>query len=383
MSSLGVGRTGIAIIYIMIAIPIVLAFCSLAVDFARVRLAKSQMRHAAMAAALYGVTGLSNSTYVTKAQSAAASNTVNGASFSCSAADILSGTWSAGAGFTSGGSNPNTLQISAHLTGTSGIPLIFAPVVGQSYCNVTSTVVAVTTTNPPGGFVGYNGVDFKNNTFWASYNSSVTTSPSHSNYNNNGMIGTNSTIAGKNNNSLYGDTYLGPSASVSGITVSRSNLSQASNLVLPTMPTWAPGTNPNSTPTAYTVGSNTTLPAGTYWFTSLTLNANLTFSGASTVYVNGNIVTNGDLTAYNSIPSNLQIYQYGSGNTFGDTGSNNFNIIADVWAPAVDFASKNNLTYKGRGFFNTITCKNNADFYYDESFGTAAGGTVVKLTSIR
>jgi hypothetical protein len=342
------------------------------------------MCHAAMASALYGVTGLSDGTYTAKAQTAAANNTVNGSSFSLASGDIVSGTWTASGGFSAGGSNPNAVQINAHLTGASGIPLTLAQIVGMQRCNVTSSAVAQITTNPPGGFVGYSGVTFKNNAlFGASYNSSVTTSPSQASYNANGALSSNTSITGMNNNTLHGNAYLGPQATITGVTVTGTTVFLPSNLAPPTMPYWSPGTNPNNTPQAYTVGSATTLPGGTYWFTSLTLNADLTFSGAATVYVNGNIVTNGNLTAYSSIPANLRIYQYGAGNTLGDTGNNNFHIIADVWAPTVDFAAKNNLVFEGRGFFNTITFKNNGELYYDEAFGAASGGTTKKLVAIR
>jgi hypothetical protein len=139
------------------------------------------------------------------------------------------------------------------------------------------------------------------------------------------------------------------------------------------MPSWSPTTNPNGIAQDYTVNTTTTLPGGTYWFTSLTLNADLKFSGPSIVYVNGNISLDGTLAPTSGLPYDLTIYQYGSGNTFGDSGSNGMNITATVFAPTVDFTSKNNLNYAGTGIFNTITTKNNANFFYDESHGPADG----------
>ena len=62
-----------------------------------------------------------------------------------------------------------------------------------------------------------------------------------------------------------------------------------SPLTGPVIPAWSPGTNPGSVPQSYTVTTQTTLPGGTYWFTSLTIRAQLSFSGPAVVYVNGQI----------------------------------------------------------------------------------------------
>jgi hypothetical protein len=208
----------------------------------------------------------------------------------------------------------------------------------------------------------------------------VLTNPTQNNSNSNGSLGSNAAISGKNNNTLKGSALLGPSGSATGITVSPgSSTPGATTLVPPTMPSWSPGTNPNNVAQAYTVNSTTTLPAGTYWFTSLSINADLTFAGPSTVHVNGNVDLNAGLTASNSIPANLRVYQLGSG-TFGDSGSNGMDITADIWAPSVTFSAKNNFVFRGRAFFGSISAvKNNAEMYYDEAFGPASGGASVGL----
>ena len=60
------------------------------------------------------------------------------------------------------------------------------------------------------------------------------------------------------------------------------------------------------------------------------MDQSLTFSGPATIYINGNVTIDSDLTAYNNIPSNLTIYQLGSNRTFGDSKGNNVNIVANV-----------------------------------------------------
>jgi hypothetical protein len=185
-------------------------------------------------------------------------------------------------------------------------------------------------------------------------------------------VGTNSFILTKNNDEIDGDVLLGPGASVIGVTVIGTTQSQSSPIPTPTMPAWNPVANPGAIPQAYTISTNTTLPGGTYYFTSMDLEADLTFSGPAVVFVNGPITVGGTLTAFSMLPADLTIYQYGI-TTFGDSASNGMSIYARVIAPGSDFSTKNNLDFYGSGIFNTILAKNNAEFYYDEQQGLANG----------
>src|SRR3954464_3731204 len=56
-------RRGMSLIYMAVAVPVLAGFCSLAVDWARVQLVKSELQAAADAAARYAVTGLADGTY--------------------------------------------------------------------------------------------------------------------------------------------------------------------------------------------------------------------------------------------------------------------------------------------------------------------------------
>ena len=69
-------RNGSVIIYVVVIMTAVLGITTFAVDYGRMQLCKTQLRQAADAAAMYAVTGLADSTYVTKAQSAASDNTL-------------------------------------------------------------------------------------------------------------------------------------------------------------------------------------------------------------------------------------------------------------------------------------------------------------------
>jgi Putative Flp pilus-assembly TadE/G-like len=374
-------RHGIAIIWAVIALTAITAIVSLAVDLGRVQLVKTQLQRVADAAARYGAQGLESGNGITWATASATEQTVNGSPYTVVNGDIVTGNWS-GSAFTAGGSPMNAIKVTAACTAARGnaVSLFFGRVIGETSCDVHAKSVAMYVDNPTGGFIGLNKFTVKNNTFVASYNSSNTTLPTHAGAGNKGLVGSNGSIVSGNNDLLQGDALLGPSGSVTGFAISGNTTTQTSPIAAPTMPAWSPGTNPGSIPSTYTVSSSVTLPHGTYWFTSLSITGSgtLSFDGPSTVYVNGPIDLLGNIIASASIPSNLKIYQYGS-NMFGDAAgsANNTTVIADVMAPTCDFLEKNAVFFYGRGFFNSITDRNNADFYYDGAEGSAIGGKTI------
>src|SRR4051794_10402404 len=148
---------GVAIFYSFFAVVAVIAFISLAVDFGRVQLAKTELRRAADAAARYACSGISDGTAITKAISAAGQNNVDGAALVLQDADVRVGTWSAGT-FTSGGTSPNAVRIKAERSAARGnpVPLLFGQIIGRGTCDVRVTAIAI---QPPVPF-GVVGLDF-------------------------------------------------------------------------------------------------------------------------------------------------------------------------------------------------------------------------------
>jgi Flp pilus assembly protein TadG len=357
-------RRGVAIVYVTVALTAFAGFVSLAVDLGRVQLVKTQLQRVADSAARYGAQGAASGNAVAWATANAQEQTVNGGAYSVANGDIVTGNWS-GSTFTAGGSPLNAVRVKVGCTAARGtaVPLMFGALIGRTTCDVNAKSTAIFVDNPQGGFIGLNSFSVKNNTFIGSFSSSKTQNPTHAGANYNGAVGSNGPITSGNGDILQGNALIGPNGSVSGFTVTGTTITQAGGIPTPTMPAWSPGTNPGSIPSSYTVSGTTTLTHGTYWFTYLSISGTLSFDGPTTIYVNGTVDLTGSITGYGNIPSNLKIYQYGS-NTFGNaTGNgNNSVVIADVLAPTVDFSEHNNLYYYGRGFFNSITTKNNADF---------------------
>jgi len=377
-------RRGAVFLYLLLGIVTFTALVSLGADVAHVRVVKNQLQCAADLAARAAAQTLQSGINATQlaAVNIAAANMADGVGVALDAtSDIDFGTWSNGTFTVLSGAaraNANAIRVTAARNTTKGnaVKLMFGTLIGLSNYSVSAQSIATGKATMLAGFVGYAGVSAKNNTFFGGYNSGTTTTPTENGSDPKMRVGSNSTIDGKNNNTINGDPVLGPGATVSGFSISGTTQHLSSAIPAPSMPTWTPGTNPGNIAQAYTVSTNTTLPAGTYWFTSLTIDATLKFSGSSIVYVNGPITIGGTLTPTSGVPSDLTIYQYGS-NTFGDASSNGMNITAHVIAPTVDFDAKNNLYFAGSAVFNTITTKNNADFFYDEAMGPMNGTNAV------
>jgi Flp pilus assembly protein TadG len=376
-------RRGIAAVYSILMLVALCGLVSMGVDLGRVQVAKTELRAAADAAARAGVAGLAVS--VTQAKSdattVAAANLCDGSAVVLDQTlDIEFGTWNdAARTFTvlSGAAqnNANSMRITARRVAarSTAIPLVFARVLGRNTCDINAVAVAKATFGPGWGFTGLSSITMKNNTWVVSYNSSVDTSPGLGTVYGNALLGSNGFIAVGTNDHLWGNVQLGPSGSVDpALQVTGSTYQYTTALQPPAMPSWSPGANPGGISQNYTVNSTTTLPGGNYWFTSLDVDHDLTFSGPATIYVNGNVTIDSDLKAYGNIPSNLKIYQLGANRTFGDSKANNVNITADIQAPGSDFTMNNNLTFMGVAIFETITTRNDAIFFVDEAAGMGA-----------
>jgi hypothetical protein len=369
-------RRGSALIWVVVLLPVLVGLCSLAVDWARVQLVKTELSRAADAAARYAAPAVGQGIAVVRARAkdAADDNAADGTPVILADSDIVQGNWSPSTRqFTPNGTPANAVQVTARRTGADAVPLMFARVLGKTHFGVQASAVVLYTGATPVGFVGLDGISFKNNSFIGSYNPNATTSPTQAGSTHKAKVVSNGVVESKNNTTLDGDIVLGPAGSVTGGTVaSGTTTKQSSPAPVPPDPAWSPGANPLNLPANYTVNSPTTLPGGTYWFTSLTINRSLNFSGPATVYVNGDIeIEKESVTAHNTVPSNLKIHQLGANRKF--TTNNDVDLVAQLFAPRSDFTAKNKLLLRGTALFRTIDAKNNATIFLDELAMTAGG----------
>lgn len=369
-------RRGTVLVYTAVALVAFTALMSVVVDVAHARLVKAQLQGTADAAARHAVTGLWKGAATSNATAAAAEQSVEGSGVVLLAADVKTGTWAGNAFVAGPAASSDSVEVTARRAAARGtaVQLWWGQLIGKTTADVTAVSVARGTPTPLAGFIGYATVVSKNNSYFGGYDSRTQLHPGEGTATDKARVGSNGAVVGMMNNVIQGDVVLGPApAAVTGFTISGSSLYQPAALPQPVMPAWAP---PGGVTTALTVSSNTVLPGGTYWFSSMDINADLTFSGPAKVYVNGDITIGSTLAAASGKPGDLLIYQYGA-HIFGDAAGNGMVITASVLAPASDFLAKNNLTYYGSGVFNSITTKNNADFFYDTTLGPADGTPIV------
>jgi hypothetical protein len=372
-------------LFLLVALTALVAVASLAVDWGHVQLVKGELQRAADAAARSGAIDVAMSKPGSIRGDVLASvrqNPVDGAVLADNAVDVEVVQWDPATRTYQRNAIPgNAVMVTLYRAAERGNPvrMMFAGLIGKPTCDVRAYTIVSGQTIGPRGFQGLSEVTFKNNAFIGSYDPTVNTSPTQSSASGKALLGSNGAIYSGNNTEVRGDLMLGPGGSTSGaISKSGSVRPLDTSLPQPWVPGWQPQANPGGVPANYTVSSDTVLAGGTYWFTSLNISANLSFSGPATVIVNGDVVLDAALTAYNKMPTNLTVYQLGTGRTFGDSGSNTIDITARVIAPGSDFSSKNNGTFRGEGIFNSITTKNNWELYYDETLGDAAGGQHVE-----
>lgn len=144
-------RTGHVLVYSAILMIVLIGFISLAVDWGRVQLAKTELQAAADAAARYGVTGLSSgvNTVQSRVAAAAAQNKADGSAVSIDTNnDIEFGVWDPLLKqFTvltgSQRNGATAIRVTARRTAARGnaIPLLWGAVIGKRTCDVTAQSV--------------------------------------------------------------------------------------------------------------------------------------------------------------------------------------------------------------------------------------------------
>jgi Flp pilus assembly protein TadG len=163
-------RHGVAMIYVVVSLAVMLGFCSLAVDLGRVQVAKTELRRAADAAARAGVAQLLSSG-TSAAQSAAiamaARNYCDGSAVVLTNSQVQVGIWNSSShSFSTSGSADNittfnAIKVMARRTQANGnpIPLVFGEIIGVPTCDIeaNSIVALVSVTAPLTQYVSAHG----------------------------------------------------------------------------------------------------------------------------------------------------------------------------------------------------------------------------------
>jgi hypothetical protein len=398
------GRGGLAAIYLVVMLVALTGIASLAVDWGRVQLVKTQLQRAADAASRAAAAQLGNG--VSAVQNAAVTwagyNTADGSSVVLdSATDVEFGTWdSTNKTFTvltgAAQSGANAVRVTARRTAATGnaVPLMFGAILGRIGCDAKASVIAMASGGGP-SLVGLTTFDSNGYTI-DSWNSSVS---SYSSFpmNSKAICVSNGSID-CHNAQLKGDCHPGVGKIInntSGVSGSTSQLTSALSYPVPTAGSAATvNNNANLIGMGYNISTrdwapgNTTLtvPAGTYYINNLNLNnTTITFTGAVVIYVTGSFSThNCSITTYQSRPQNLQWLVTTSTSVTLDCDQRAYEV---VYAPSCSVTLTGLADHFGAVVGNTLALQ--SPFHVDESLngcgvsgitigtgGISGGGTV-------
>jgi hypothetical protein len=382
------------LIYLTVAMVVLIAMASLAVDVGRVRVVKAELQLAADAAARYGAAGLAAGGPTqarSNAVAAANDNFADGTRVALdSAADVELGTWDPGTRtFTaapSGNENSATaIRVTARRTAARGnaTSLTFARIVGMNAVDLSAHASARTSRRRP-GIVGLASISMSGNTS-NSYRSSTYVAGTVPAFNQRGTIQTNGDIRLSGGATVYGDAYTGAGRSVSssgGSSVIGTTGQLTATLDYPaeTAGTASTVNNNAAIPSTYlnaardvSIGSNVTLPGGVYYLDDITVSGSnvLTFSAPATLYVTGDIRIGGGVRTAQDRPANLRIVMVAAG-TFDLSGSGY--IFADIYAPQSAFGMSGGSWLLGSVIAGSITMTGGSGVVFDEDLGISAAG---------
>lgn len=388
-------RNGTAMPYLMVCLTALMAFVSLAVDVGRVQVAKGELQLAADAAARHAVTGLPNGyrSALDRAVAAAGDNRADGAPVTLVGnEDVDFGTWDPDARVFAplNGANRDdatAVRVTARRNAGrgTGVPLLFARVIGRSTCDASAVSVA---TIAPKQY-GVVGLDYLNlggnstNSFWSA---SGSTTPG-----NWGSVASNGDITLNGSSRIRGDARPGPGHTVIGglgkVTGVSTPLPAPLNYPPESPSPYGPAYNDNANlPGAvksgvdFVGGGNYTLTGGHYFFRNFRVSGSdsVSFTNPTVVYAYGDVSVTGSLGAASGLAKNLRIVTVRDPVTGAAPGTisigSNGALYADIYAPLSP------LTVSGSGdIYGSIVAKSvdmggSSVIHYDLSLRNSDGG---------
>jgi hypothetical protein len=389
----GQRANGMTLIYLVCAMTALVGFTSLAVDWGRVQLVRTELQRAADAAARYGAAGAINGASAAQANaiSAAADNLADGTPVVLTASDVASGHWDPTAGtFTANGTPRDAVQITARRTAATNnpVPLYWGRLLpgGPRSLDVTATAIAYAEPVVSGLFGNYvnEGININGNSQMDSYDShgasyaatrsgTITISGNFQYMN---MNGANAMIDG----TVY---YTGglPNGTVTGgkVKIDASDIPASMK-------------TPSSTPAGATNmgnynGGNLTLNSGNYYFTSFSTSGNSVISinatnGPVRLYVNGAFSLSGNISfAYTqgNDPADLELHMVSAA---GVDLNGNIDVWAVVHAPNSPLNLNGNTNIYGSICVKQVSLSGNTGVHWDKNLPRYGGAPMAGPISI-
>ena len=380
-------RRGLALLYITIVATVVFGFASLAMDYGRVQLAKTQLRAATDIAARAAAPALGNVANVQSlALQYAAANPCDGSPVALNAAtDVEFGDWD------------TTTRTFTVLTGTArnnasavrvrtqrDVPLMIARAVGVPTTTVHASSIA-SVVAPGFGLVGINYVKLSGNSA-ASYWSSTGSVSGNA-----GHIASNGNITSSTTAIIQGCVWTLPGATVSGINaIARRTLAAPLNYPIATASPYSKTYNDNSQiygtmnlsnggDLNVNAGKVANLPAGNYYLQNVTIapNGQLNILGPVTIYFYGTFGLNGRASIASNLPKNLKIVGVVHPNTGAMPGAITLGsqsiLYANVYSPQSAITMSGSAAIYGSIVGKSIDMTGTSDIYYDLSLSGGSG----------
>jgi hypothetical protein len=382
----GSAPRGSTLVYLTMAMVALIGFSSLAVDLGRVQVAKSELQRAADAAARYGATALDQGPDVVErfAVDAADDNLADGTPVVLNAAvgDVQVGTWDEvnhtfEALYGADRSRANSVQVIACRTVArgNGVPLLWAQLIGRSYCDVTARAVAIYYP-PMGGYgvVGLNSVSMNGSSRVDGYHSDRG-AYGGGNVDSGQSVASNGVISTQGSAEIIGaaESTLGPSGT---------NNAKATRTGTPKTPLRYPVPSTGGKDGTDGDFTGVTLSAGTYYFRDFKPGNPLNLTGPVTVFVSGDVGTVRSVSTFQSLPKNFKLVVTSASNFDIDiaVGSNR-DVFADVYAPNSDLSLTGSADLYGRVIARSISMGGTSGIHIDESLAppqTSSGVALVK-----
>jgi hypothetical protein len=352
---------------------------SLAVDYGRAQLVKSELQAAADAAARYAATGVADGTAVAKAQAVAAENFADNRSITALSSDVELGRWDTASGsFVANGTPTDAVRVTLRRTQARGtaVPLVFGSLVGRGSVDVVARSVAMAAGSGPAVPYDVIGLDSVNMSGGARVSK---------------RAGESGNVAVASN----GNWNLSGGARVNGNAYHRANAPNAGNVAGSRVSMAADLTfSVASLPASYVNhgnlnlgGNNTlTLSSGDHYFTSLSVggNANLLINsttGPVRLYVNGGVNVSGNGDIGNGNPANnCEIYVVSSA---GVDVSGSGTVTASIYAPSSPMNVTGNGYVLGPVVAKSINVTGSGDIdTTDQLSPTALGGGTTTIATV-
>lgn len=367
---------------------------SLAVDWGRLQLAKTELSTAVDAAGRAAVAYLPSDTAGarTAAISLAAQHTVDGTPLVLQSGDIVFGKWNATTQTLDTSSpTPDAVRIIARRTTSRGtaIGAVLARAGGISSFDLTRTAIVQGSSSASYGLVGLDTFNIQN----SSKTGNINTATGDKDV---GTGGTSGSIASNgnwnigSNVSIGGYIYYNTASAPPGSNYNLGKIKMSTPIPTPATPSAGSYTTSNSNPTIgqpttnanvnISSGSDLVLPGGNYVFNSLNISGRtVDFTGPATIWMYGNFSANNcRIRAFQERSTNLRInFCVASGFNLNST-----DVIGVVNAPTTPANINNGSKLYGSIFAKQMSV-DNSELYFDTQLGANGGSTTSGSTLVQ